>query len=124
MFSGFVIIRCLMRGQVFCAWMPSSSLATGTSLQPMISMPRALTVFSASSVMVLAADGLSFGRKNTPTARSAGSVTLVPSFSASSLKSLRGICERMPDPSPVFMSASMPPRWVMLQTDSIALLSM
>lgn len=30
----------------------------------------------------------------------------------------------MPDPSPVFMSASTPPRWVMLQTDSMALLRM
>lgn len=99
-----------MTGQDFWATTPSSSLASGTSLQPIISIPRALRVFSARAMISSAPAGLSFGRKNTPTARSAASLTVAPSFSASCLKSLRGIWDKMPDPSPVFMSASTPPR--------------
>lgn len=85
------MMRCLILGHDFWATSPSSLCATGTSLHPMISMLRFLNVFSVRLMMLSEADGLLLGRKNTPTARFEGSVTVAPSFSASCLKSLRGI---------------------------------
>ena len=101
--------HCQMAGMQSRAVLPRISGATGTLRQPRKASPS-LRVTSSNSFMARARRCSSWGKKNIPTPYSRSPPMEMFSSSAALEKNLWLICSRMPTPSPVRPSASLPAR--------------
>ena len=109
---------CSIQGKQSSAIGPRQLSSVGTFRQPMISRPCSARRFSTAARPAAAL--FSSGLRNTwPTANSS-SGSLPNSALAALRKKASGLWIRRPQPSPVFPSAAIPPRWVMQVSDSMA----
>ena len=107
--SGRFTNACIMHGILSSALLPRIEGEVGTSRQHTNSIPLLSMIFSKS---FFARSRLSSfcGKKNIPTPKSPLFPRSAPSFFASFIKKLYGICTSIPTPSPVLPSASLPAR--------------
>ena len=107
--AGFLIKHCQMAGIQSRAVLPKISGATGTLRHARKARPS-LRVTSSNSFIARARRCSSWGKKNIPTPYSRSPPMEMFSSSATLEKNLWLICSRMPTPSPVLPSASLPAR--------------
>ena len=107
--DGFPTKPCQMLGMQARALWPSTSGSVGTSRQPKKGRPSFLHTISNSFLAWLRRSS-SCGKKNMPTPYSRSRPKVMPSSAAAFWKNVSLICVRMPTPSPVLPSASLPAR--------------
>ena len=105
--EGFLINACIIQGIHSTALCPNTSGLVGTSLQPRNERPSFSTMIS-NIFLAWFLWSSSCGKKNIPTPYSLSSPIKMPRVFVTFVKNLCGICVKIPTPSPVLPSASLP----------------
>ena len=107
--AGFLTNPCIMYGIQSIALCPSTSGTVGTTRHPRNSSPSFSTMISNIFLLWFLFNS-SCGKKNIPTPYSRSFGSTIPASLQAFTKNLWLICNKIPTPSPVLPSASLPAR--------------